>query len=252
MSKAWFLCLLIICGCISQNAVSSSPAESSTRPETPDDSGVVAFNAESAIDSIKLWDLHKPADERFQELRVFPVPDYPHLIGAICDSIPGWEGTFGVYELRDGNVVWQAECEKQPTEQHVSYLKALKLAGFARPMIEVYGETHMGHGYFYLYELRNRTLVLLLQTFAVDGNPQGRETFQGGRLQSEYMDLNGDGIADLLLKGVVEEYPEDGAENADTIVATHPCQKVFLWNNKLLRFEEDRSRRIGLKDDNDR
>ena len=178
---------------------------------------------------------------------MFPVPDAPELGLAICDHQQRWWGFFGLYRLQDGRVVWQADCEEQPTEQSVQWLRGLKLTGFSRPIIEVYGMTHMGNGNLYLYELRDQTLVLLLKTRAGDRHVNDRKTFLDGRLMAESPDLNGDGIADLLLKGQVEIRP-DGWR---VVEATRPCQKAFLWNVASGKFEEDRSRRIGLDDTDD-
>jgi hypothetical protein len=72
-------------------------------------------------------------------------------------------------------------------------------------------------------------------------------SIQGERLLAEYSDLNGDGFADLLLSGEVEERLDVG----DVVVARHPCQKGFLWNISSGKFAEDRSRRIGLDDKHD-
>jgi len=248
--KPWLLCV-VICGC---DAASSTPVVSTPDSTQPQSDRTVKrdeapFNAVAAREAVAAWHTDQDPNHSRDTIEVFPVPNAPELCLAICDSNPRWEGFFGVYGLSEGRVVWQAKCEVQPTEQSVRWLRGLKLAGFTRPIIEVYGQTHMGNGYLYLYELRNQTLVLLLKTRAVDAHVGGDgETFQGERLMAEYSDLNGDGFADLLLSGEVQEQSDVG----DVIVAKHACQKGFLWNISTGKFEEDRSRRIGLSNDFDR
>jgi hypothetical protein len=52
-------------------------------------------------------------------------------------------------------------------------------------------------------------------------------------------------------QGVVVQYGGEEIDKAyeNTVFSTHPCQKAFLWNSELRKFEEDRSRRFGLSDD---
>ena len=237
---------LLICGC---GGATSSPVDSirdsaQSKPDRQINRDEAPFNAESNRAAVAAWHTSQDPSHPLQTIEVFPVPDASEFCLAICDHQLRWWGIFGLYRLEEGHVVWQASCEEKPTEQSVHWLRGLKLAGFTRPIIEVYGQTHMGNGSLYLYELRDQTLVLLLQTRAVDSHVNDHETFQDDRLMAEYADLNGDGFADLLLKGAVEKRSNDG----DAVVARHPCEKVFLWNIVTNKFEEDRSRRIGLSE----
>ena len=248
--KACLLCL-IICGC---GVASSPPVEverDSNQPQSnrPFERNDAPFNAVTAREAVATWHIEKDSDHPLETIEIFPVPDSSDCCLAICDHQRRWWGFFGLYKLQDGRVLGQAECEEQPSEQSVRWVRGLNLAGFSRPIIEVYGMTHMASGSLYLYELRNQTLVLLLRTRAVDAHWGDGETFQDGRLMAEYPDLNGDGIADLLLNGEVEERP---GRLGEVVVAKHACQKGFLWNSTSGKFEEDRARRIGLSDDFDR
>lgn len=248
--KAWLLCVTLCgCGAASSPPVVSTPDSAQPKSDRSVKRDEAPFNAVAAREAVAAWHTAKDPQHPLETIEVFPVPDAPDLCLAICDREHRWWGFFGLYELQEGRVAWQAECEIEPGEQSVHRVRGLKLSGFTRPIVEAYGETHMGNGNLYLYELRNQSLVLLLKTRAVDSHWGDGETFQDGRLMSEYPDLNGDGFSDLLLNGEVEERTEL-LENV--VAAKRHSQKGFLWNASTGKFEEDRSRRIGLSNDFDR
>ena len=139
-----------------------------------------------------------------------------------------------------------------PTEQDIVSAKFLNLAGFDDPIVEVYGKTHMGHGNFYLYEIKNNQARLLLKTSAVDSNSDIRwapdnlkkygygncgEVFADGSLKSEYKDQNNDGFSDVILSGT-EEIVCDSEKTGDLgyteiKVSENPVEKVFSWDNSV-------------------
>ncbi len=249
VDKSWFLLPLLICGCYGQSSKPEISPQPTTKPEAVAGTKdiVTVFDAETTSKAIEAWHRLQQPDETLQRIEAFPVPNSPSLCVAICDYETRWWGFFGLYEVQDGHVLWQADCDEPQGENSIRWLRACNLLGFDAPIVEVYGKTHMGNGNLYLFELQNRKLVLLLTTRAVDSHWGDGFVFRGGRLLPEYTDLNGDGVTDLVLKGDVEEREEDGKR----LVSSYPCQKVFLWNKETHRFEEDRLRRIGFDSDID-
>jgi hypothetical protein len=194
----------------------------------------------SAQSSIRSWHLREEPLP-LNRVDVFPVVDRPDIKIAICDYQREWSGFFGVYGLAGDAVAWQAQAAVEPMEQSIHQVRSLRLAGFTGPIFEVTGITHMGNGNLYLYELRDKKLELLLTTRMVDFNADPFQ-FQHGLLEVDYRDIDGDGITDLALQGVVE----DRGDNGDQVIASRPCRKVFLWNVARKQFVEDLSRRQGF------
>ncbi|MEK7468828.1 MAG: hypothetical protein AAB074_15740 [Planctomycetota bacterium] len=242
---------LLLAGCRRLSSrKSADEAGISPRLEDPegDDSG--RFNA-----AIAAWNLkHESAELR--AITSVPVAGHPDLLGAICDYEGQWWGFMTVYGVEEDAIVWQAECENQPGEQSVREMRALALHGIPNPVFEVFGQTHMGNGGLYLYELRGRKLVLLLETRAVDDHDD-RYTYKGGLLSPCYRDIDLDGYDDLDLTGTVVDKGED---DGDTIegeegiirrdpVSEFPCRKVFFWDQDLGHFVENPDYRTGLENE---
>jgi hypothetical protein len=110
--------------------------------------------------------------------------------------------------------------------------------------VEVFGTTHMGHGNCYLYELRGKTLRCVLSTFALDRHRDGN-LIRGGRLDVAYADVNGDGFADAVFTGTIDEYDDEKDDRGEKVTSSTPCRKVFLWGRAEGRFVEDRGARVG-------
>jgi hypothetical protein len=191
--------------------------------------------------AIRRWNL-RTEPTPLSRVLLGPVPGRPDLVTAICDYQDGWWGFFGVYRLSSGRVRWQAAVDVEPDEQSIHSIRGLQLQGFRNPIIEVFGKTHMGNGNLYLYELRDRTLVLLLTTRAVDFHWSDGSTFRTGLLNTGYPDLNGDGFSDVVLEGSVEERAGD----VNAIIHSEPWRQVFHWDPKLGLFSEDVSSRAGV------
>ena len=162
-----------------------------------------------------------------------------------------WWEDFKVGRIKNQNIIW-FPIDKPPHEQAILSAKFIDLKGFNNPLVDVYGLTHAGHGYLYIYEIKNDSLNLLFETVAVDSNPDIRwapenykkygywncgEIFSGDKLVSEYKDINKDGISDLILSGTKEivcekeerylEYLRNAYEiKADSV----KIEKIFLWD----------------------
>ena len=200
-----------------------------------------AYRPGSPSEAIRRW--NKALEpEPLSRVVVTTVPGRPDLVAAICDYQDEWWGFFGVYQRSWGFVRWQARLQFDIGEQSVHQVRALELPGFHGPIFEVFGMTHMGNGCLYLCELQGKDLVLLLQTKAVDSHGNFHVTqIQDGILIPEYRDVNGDGVADLILTGTIEEWDNE----EDILLACSPCRQVFLWDGRRQKFVEDLTQRVA-------
>lgn len=161
-----------------------------------------------------------------------------------------WWEDLRVGKIEDESISW-LPIEKSPGEQAILSTKFIDSEGFANPLVEVYGLTHAAHGHLYVYEIKGDTLRLLLETSAVDYNPDIAwspdnydkygygmcgEVFSDGKLLSNFKDYNNDGILDVVLLGTEKivcesEYLE--GEKSDIIeVNSQSVEKVFLLDKK--------------------
>lgn len=171
-----------------------------------------------------------------------------------------WWEWIGVGRYRNGKINLLTIGE-EPAEQSILQAKFLRLKGFNNPILEVYGQTHVGHGAFYLYEVENDEAELILESrAAVDMNSDARwapdnfekygytecgEIFKDGKLKSSYKDMNGDRFADVVLSGTEETVCEArvGDEKGEWIsddekMAESEVRKVFLWDKEKGKFFE--------------
>jgi len=120
---------------------------------------------------------------------------------------------------------------------------------------EVFDITHQGNGYYRLFEYANDTIIEILSARAVDGHHEGfgitcdsAFIIENNRLQSEYVDLNGDNFLDLKLSGigyiiVGDLNPE---EEKKTLKSPIQLERQFIWNNQTRKFEELINKRKGF------
>ena len=184
-------------------------------------------------------------DQPLKRLEATAVPDSEDLFIAICDWEDHWWGEFICVKVEDGKITRKAKFENEddaPDEQSVLSARPFRDSGFENPLVEVFGQTHMGNGSLYLYELRGDTLHLLLKTRAVDSHDDGA-VIRGGALSAEYRDLDGDGHTDVRLSGVIERTGDDsddgaGAGGGMPPPATEEVEKVFVWDKAAGRYVE--------------
>lgn len=105
--------------------------------------------------------------------------------------------------------------------------------------LEVYAETSKGNGDIQLFEVRGNTVKLVFRARGVDQH-QDEDEFEGGILHASYPDINHDGHFDVVLNGTVILYPEDPNR-----LEKKPCRRLFLWNRKFGKFEEDKKTAIN-------
>lgn len=214
------------------------------------------FMRQTTTDSVQaavLQSFHtssRPADD----VEVQFSPRDENLFFAILEEdVDWWEGLY-VGRLTNKKIQWLT-LSQPPTEQSILSARFLTLEGFSDPILEVYGQTHHGHGNLYLYRIKKEELVLIFQTAAVDtyneyvwrpdGYPKyGYQTcgfvYKNGRLAAKYRDQNSDGIADVILMGVREALCEyivsiDQSSNIATTqtvkVEEQPIHQIYFLHS---------------------
>lgn len=127
------------------------------------------------------------------------------------------------------------------------------MKGIKNPLIEIFDETHLGNGFYYLYELKGKQLTQLAATIAVDHNDDGAfefnhqyysRFFKNGQLKPSYVDINKDGIDDIKLTGTIQI-------EGNNYYKEYVAQKIFLFDKKKKIFIEDVKQRKGFKPDDD-
>lgn len=209
-------------------------------------------NETNALKAVILDSFNQEQQLQMQGIEIKSYKDDSPLFLAIIGWDKDWWEELRIGSSKDGAIKW-FEMKDLPDEQSILEAKFLNLKGFDNPIVEVYGETHRGHGALYLYEIKDGQLKLLLRTQAIDFNNDTRwapdnyekygygncgEIFAGGRLLSDYEDLNKDGIPDVVLSGTEEIICEkelgegsSGREGGAGIkVAEIRIKKIFLWN----------------------
>ena len=202
-----------------------------------------------------------PQNEKFHIQDVEVKYDWrnPSLfLATIVNQTDWWEQIhMGRYE--NGRIKWLS-IEEEPTEQSILQAKFLRLKDFSDPILEIYGETHAGHGAFYVYAVKDDSLELLLRSSAVDINQDIRwapdnaskfgygncgEVYRDGRLFSSYRDVNGDDVTDVVLSGTEEKVCEEikdinskPLEFDEIKVAESKIEKTFIWDKIKRNYSE--------------
>lgn len=208
-----------------------------------------------------------PADEVRRELlapglaqvhnvHVVTSPRDAAFLAAVAEDSPRRFGGLRVFRVGEGGA--RAELRfaagEAPAGPVIAGVRWVDVAGFARPLLEVYDETHSGEGSLSLYEPEGAGLRLLLRAPAVDSHAEGGAGLPFGAygavfrgedgshaLDAAYRDVEADGVIDVELTGRVE-YLGSGASD---VVGTEPCRKVFGWSAERRVFTERRALRVG-------
>lgn len=159
-----------------------------------------------------------------------------------------WEDVI-VGEYYHGKIKWSI-APNEITEQSILSANFSYLKPFSKTMLEIYGETHMGHGNFYVFTIENSDLKLSLKTTAVDYNPdigwspdnlkkygygQCGEVIRGGKLSHYLKDVDGDNIPEVVLSGTEDIICENILDGTieEIKVASNPIYKVFYLSKHL-------------------
>ncbi|MDO8592503.1 MAG: hypothetical protein Q7R92_01855 [bacterium] len=208
----------------------------------------------SAASSLKeqiISEVSKNAPQHLENVEIkYNLVDKNYFLAQIEWEKDWWED-LKVGRIKNRSISWFA-INKPPGEQAILVAKFIYAKGFSNPLVEVFGLTHPGHGFLYIYEIKNNVLNLLFKTedIAVDGNPDTKwapenykkygygycgEKFLGDKLASEYRDLNKDGLADLVLSGTQEiicDSEFDPLRSQHQIkAASVQIERKFLWSS---------------------
>ncbi|MFT3701763.1 MAG: hypothetical protein QM802_05310 [Agriterribacter sp.] len=217
---------------------------------------LIALSTTLTISAQSLNDYFKKQDSLVKEIQIFKSKNDPSILAVIAATEPDWWETLAIVKVKSDNILWQASFDSLPGEQSIRSVKQIKLNGFTGLFFQVYGQTHMGNGFYYLYQLQGKKMILKACTRAVDRHQDGsykingdwREydrIFTNDTLTVHYQDVNGDGYDDIKLTGYIEiRYDEKK-------VKSFSGQKVLVFNKQKNTFIEDRTQRRGFeKDDN--
>ncbi len=169
----------------------------------------------------------------------------PSLFWTIVENEKDWWEELKIGRVIDGKVAWLL-MDKAPEEQSIYRADFVQLAGTSSSFLQVYGESHMGNGSFYLYKIDGDTVKQVLKTAALDLNQENASSegdptmacsslLKDGTLQPDYEDWNGDGFDDLVLRGTQMTFcSPSGGSLADVMSSspdeTHLIQKSFAWD----------------------
>lgn len=206
-------------------------------------SGGVAYSLDNKIKD----QITSGESEQLEDIDLTYSQDKDYFLAQVKFEEDWWE-ELKVGRVKNKDIEW-LRINNPPSEQAVLSARFIGLDGFGDPLVEVYGLTHPGHGFLYIYEIKDGELNLLFRTLAVDFNPDTRwapdnykkygygtcgEIFTGGKLTSEYDDINKDGNQDLILIGEQEIIceSEDRSNGIKELkLATISVKRIFLWNS---------------------
>ena len=181
----------------------------------------------------------------------------PSLFLAIIEWEKNWREELKIGALENG-MKW-LKTENPPVEQSILSARFIDLDGFQRPIIEVYGKTHMGNGSLYLYEIKDDALFLIFKTVAVDFYDESKwdpenyqkygystcgQIYEDGKLSVAYSDMNKDGMSDVVLTGKINVVCEGKTRTENFIKDTNikvsemPVNRIYLWDEKNQVFVE--------------
>ena len=154
-----------------------------------------------------------------------------------------WWEDIRVGRNRGGSIQW-VTIDKEPAESSILKARFLTVRGFSNPILEVYGQTHMGNGALYLYGVGATEVKLLLTVpAAVDsyfddatrpehyeryGYSHCGEVIRGEALESRYADINNDGVDDHALHGVIDMLCENNGSTQRVRVDSFERDDYFV------------------------
>ena len=192
-------------------------------------------------------------DTTLKDVEIIKCKIDPTLFIALLVTEYNWWESISIVKFQKGQILWTARFDTLPSSQSILSARQISLKGIPNPLIEVFDETHMGNGFYYLYELRGKTIRLLASTRAVDNNDDGEieiihksysRLFKGGQLKPTYIDINKDGHTDIKLTGTIQIV-------GDKYLKEYFAQKILLYDKANKRFVEEVRQRKGFKPTDD-
>jgi hypothetical protein len=190
----------------------------------------------------------KDQSGQLEEIELTYDRDKKYVLAQVEREKDWWE-ELKIGRIKNENINW-LKINNHPSEQAILSGRFIYLKDFTNPIVEVYGLTHAGHGFLYIYEIQSDELNLLFKTTAVDynsdikwvpdnfkkfGHSNCGEIFSNGKLSTEYKDINKDGNLDLILNGtkkIICEIRDEYLMNSyETTVSSVQIIKKILWNN---------------------
>lgn len=175
-------------------------------------SQVKAYDLKSVIlNSLETQGVQEIYDIEIKQSRIQPT-----LFVSEIKAEDNWWETLKVGILRNGSVRW-LNIENAPIEQSILSFRFLEFTESNKILLEVYGQTHMGNGNLYIYEINSEGAYPILITEAVDnyydsiwtkeniekyGYGTCGETYKGSKLITEYEDIHQDGVMRVNLTGI--------------------------------------------------
>ena len=187
------------------------------------------------------------------------------LFWSILSREKDWWEDIRIGKKEGARIRWFS-IDHPPTEQSILKARFLTLKGFDAPIFEVYGQTHVGNGALYLYEIFDEHARLLLEVPGVvdsyNGFPTRIENFKRygyygcgelyreGALESNYRDINNDGVDDLIMHGtqdvICEQVSGDEArgemELHPLLVESSPQAFFFIWDPSTKEYRTGKNR----------
>ena len=152
-----------------------------------------------------------------------------------------WWGSLNIIETNeDGTPLFWYDIEKCPMGASLESVKSIDLSGHR--YVEVIDCSHMGNGSFYLYQIHHGTAELKLEARIMTN--LGAQKFEPRTGDIRYVDLNEDGIKDVVLHANVVTTDE----KEETVLETATYHREFVLErdkSSYDRFKERLPQRSG-------
>jgi len=186
---------------------------------------------------------------KYKHIEFSPHPADKHLVAANCETDPSWWGDFMVFHRTGDKVDWIAKQPKAYTERRGCFILSCQwrhLEKVDRWFLEVFDNTHMGNGSFWLYSLEGHKLNLLFRATAMgqcfDAKPEdleihasGEARFSDPHLTATYRVPKGGKFEAVFLTGDIQVTNGVGEE-----VMVRPYTARWDWIEKAQTFVRKR------------
>lgn len=183
-----------------------------------------------------------------EEIEVIRDEHSPFILAYESDD-KNWSEWVGLGFVKVNKIEWLDDYDlNSQLANGILSARFVKLAGFPESVLEVFDTTHMGNGSIHLYSLNQNTRQIrpIFEACAVDNyhdhiwNPDGYPELGGdwkgdcsvyyknGRLQSQYKDVNNDGVDDVILTGTQQIFCSRNGHDADELVKEKDIYEEYI------------------------